>query len=53
MTCTFHIGVQGLLQSLHRNMYIELWASECNIETLGLHISKTTYPINMKIIEVM
>ena len=34
-------------------MYMELWESECNIGTLGIHICKTTYPINMKFIEVM
>ena len=47
------MGVQSLLQSLHRNMYMELWVIECNIETLGLHISETTYLINIKFIEVM
>ena len=31
---------------------MELWEGECDIETLGFHISKTTYPINMKLIEV-
>ena len=59
MTCIFHIGVQGLLQSLHRSIGLCTWNYEqvngtlYNIETLGLHIFKTTYPINIKFIEVM
>ena len=59
MTCIFRIGVQGLSQSLHRNICICTWNYEevngilHNIETLGLYIFKTTYPISIKFIEVM